>query len=254
VPDVARLFPQARIQGKGLLATEGCVSLPLLNIGGAVPALRSHFLEFLPLPTDTTARADQGTARPHLVHELEPGATYAVVLTTGGGLYRYQLHDSVQVVARHHGCPVLRFMGKLAHISDHFGEKLNAQHVQQALDTLLPQRIAPPPFVMLACEYLPDRAAYILFIETAASDEQLRSLGTALEERLCTSYHYAYCRKLGQLAALRVFRIQAHAAADYLAHCQASGQRLGDIKPTVLHPGSGWLQVFRGYLVKTRNE
>jgi hypothetical protein len=174
-----------------------------------------------------------------------------MVLTTGGGLYRYQLHDMVQVVGRLHDSPLLRFVGKLAHISDHFGEKLNAQHVQRALDSLLRRQGLAPAFVMLACDYLPGGAAYVLYIEAAADDAHLRSLGAALEEQLCGNYHYAYCRALGQLAAVRVFRIQAQAQAqaDYLAHCQALGQRLGDIKQTVLHPRSGWLQVFRGRLL-----
>jgi hypothetical protein len=225
-----------------LLATEGCVSLPLLGIGGAVPALRSHFLEFLP--------AASANERPQLAHELQRGAAYAVVLTTGGGLYRYQLQDMVQVVDMLHDNPVLRFVGKLAHISDHFGEKLNAHHVQAALDTLLQQWALAPNFAMLACEYSLDVVAYILFIEDAtASNDQLCSLGAALENRLCANYHYAYCRRLEQLAALRVFRIRCHAHADYLAHCQALGQRLGDIKQTVLHARSGWLHVFRGDLI-----
>jgi hypothetical protein len=242
VPEVARLFPQARIQGKGLLATEGCVTLPLLGVEGGVPALRSHLLEFLPL--------DDLASAPRLAHELEPGGQYAVVLTTGGGLYRYQLHDSVEVINQLHACPVLRFVGKQAHISDHFGEKLNAAHVQATLDKLLHDYGLTPTFAMLACENLPDGAAYVLFVAAPdVSVVQLHHLGAALESALCANYHYAYCRDLGQLTALRVFRISEQAQSDYLRHCQASGQRLGDIKPTVLHQQSGWLEVFQGMLL-----
>jgi hypothetical protein len=241
---VARLFPQAHIQGKGLLATEGCISVPLPSVEGALPALRSHLLEFLPL--------HDATARPLLAHELEPGAQYAVVLTTGGGLYRYQLHDIVEVTGRLHACPLLRFVGKQAHISDHVGEKLNAAHVQTALGRVLQQYGLAPTFAMLSCEVLPTGIAYVLFIAAAeASTAQLQRLGSALEAELCDNYHYAYCRSLGQLAALRVFHIstQAQAQADYLRHCQAGGQRLGDIKPTVLHQQGGWLDVFQGALI-----
>jgi hypothetical protein len=242
VPDIARHFPQARIQGKGLLATEGCITLPLLGVAGALPALRSHLLEFLPL--HATA------ARPLLVHELEPATQYAVVLTTGGGLYRYQLHDIVEVVGHLAACPVLRFVGKQAHISDHRGEKLNAAHVQAALDEVLRRYGLAPPFAMLACEELPDGAAYVLFIAApTASTAHLRRLGAALDAALRANYHYAYCRDLGQLAALRVFRIAAAAQASYLRRCQALGQRLGNIKPTALHQYSGWLAEFEGALL-----
>jgi hypothetical protein len=251
VPEVARLFPQACIQGKGLLATEGCVSLPLLGVHGAVPALRSHFFEFLPLSGDKVPVIIDAGARPRLAHELEPGARYAVVLTTGGGLYRYQLHDVVEVTSRLYACPLLRFVGKLDHISDHFGEKLHAGHVQRALDDLLHQYGIEPVVAMLACELLPAGAAYILFIEApGAHTDMLHRLGAALEARLCDNYHYAYCRRLGQLAALCVFRIDAQGHTAYLEHCRAAGQRLGDIKPTVLHRQSGWLHVFQGYMLE----
>lgn len=242
VPDIARHFAQVRIQGKGLLATEGCITLPLLGIAGALPALRSHLLEFLPLHA--------AAARPLLVHELEPATQYTVVLTTGGGLYRYQLHDIVEVVGYLAACPALRFVGKQAHISDHRGEKLNAAHVQAALNALLQRSGLASAFAMLACEELPEGAAYVLFIAApTASTAQLRRLGVALDAALRANYHYAYCRDLGQLATLRIFRIAAAAQASYLRRCQALGQRLGDIKPTALHPYGGWLTVFQGALL-----
>ena len=86
---LAALFPHARIRAKGLIATEGFISLPWEACDGAVLAVRSHFLEFL--PADSVGRADP--TRPQLAHELEPGHTYSVVITTGGGLYRYHLGD-----------------------------------------------------------------------------------------------------------------------------------------------------------------
>src|SRR5262249_11520043 len=65
-------FPGIAVQGKGLLATEGVVSIPLVEYGGCVPAYTSHFLEFL---------EDAGTV-PKLVHELEAGREYSVIITT----------------------------------------------------------------------------------------------------------------------------------------------------------------------------
>ncbi len=237
VPEVAQLFPQARIQGKGLLSTEGCVTLPLLGMQGGLPALCSHLLEFLPVQSSAP--------RPRLIHELENGQQYAVVLTTGGGLYRYQLHDVVEVIDWLHTCPVVRFVGKQAHISDHVGEKLNAAHVQAALEAVLRQHSLTPTFAMLACDVFPDGLAYGLFLEAArASAAHLSALGEALDTALRSNYHYAYCRDLGQLAALRVVRVSGQAQAAYLRRCPQAGQRLGDIKPTVRHHQSGWLDVF----------
>jgi hypothetical protein len=242
--ELTRLFPQVRLQGKGLLATEGVVSFPLISQPGAVLALRSHFFEFLPAAGTAT------NSRPLLAHELGTGGCYEVVLTTGGGLYRYQLHDLVEVVGYLKNCPLLHFVGKTAHISDHFGEKLNERHVQQALEVLLKRYNLQPTFAMLACETEIKPPAYILFIETQdACDEVLHQLGIDLETALQENFHYRYCRDLGQLDALRVFRINNGAMAAYLATCQVHGQRAGDIKPVTLHRLGGWSEVFRGRMI-----
>ena len=242
-PELARLFPQARLQGKGLIATEGFVSLPLTGREGAALAIRSHFFEFL----------EQGENRPGepvLAHQLEPGGCYTVVMTTGGGLYRYRLHDLVQVVGYWGDCPLLRFLGKEAHISDWFGEKLNEHHVQQALAALLADQAIQPTFAMVACDEVAGRFAYILFIEVnRVTGEALRRLGEKLEAALQQNYHYSYCRRLGQLDRVRVFSIDGHALDVYMSTCQAFGQRAGDIKPVALHHRGGWLRSFQGRML-----
>lgn len=248
VPDLAHLLPQARVQGKGLIATEGIVSFPLEGqSAGAVLAIRSHFFEFIPTAEPSVT---PGHHSPLLAHELKSGGTYAVVLTTGGGLYRYQLNDLVEVVGHLGTCPLLRFMGKEASISDWFGEKLNEGHVRQALDELLARHGIPARFVMLACEEEGGRHAYTLFIEAnGVLDEKLLRLGQKLEIELQENYHYRYCRDLGQLEALRVFSIDGGALEAYLATCQSHGQRGGDIKPVALHRLGGWSAAFRGRLI-----
>ena len=92
--------------------------------------------------------------------------------------------------------------------------------------------------------------AYTLFIEApAVADDTLRQVGCELETALQENYHYRYCRELGQLDALRVFRIDNDALATYLAVCQAHGQRAGDIKLVALHRLGGWSEVFQGQMV-----
>jgi hypothetical protein len=248
VSELSRLFPQARLQGKGLLATEGVVSFPLVYQTGAALALRSHFFEFLP----TSAESQN---RPGLAHQLEKGGQYEVILTTGGGLYRYQLHDLVEVVGYLKNCPLIRFVGKTAHISDHFGEKLNERHVSQALETLCKRYALQPTFTMLACEPNLKPPVYILFIEAPqASGKLLRQMGAELESALQTNFHYRYCRDLGQLDTLHVFRISSGAMETYLATCQAHGQRAGDIKPVALHQKGGWLTMFQGRIIAHNKE
>ena len=247
VPELRRFFHQAALQPKGLLATEGVVSFPLTGYPGSVLALRSHFFEFLPF---STAEAGESTGQPLLAHQLSAGQQYEVLLTTGGGLYRYRLFDAVQVVEMRGDCPVIKFVGKTGHISDRFGEKLNEHHVRQALDDLLGQQNVTPAFAMLAFEESLAQPAYVLFIQVdAAADDLLFGLGRSLETALQANYHYRYCRQLGQLGALRIFRVTEGAQETYLAVCRAQGQRVGDIKPLALHRYARWLAAFAGKLL-----
>jgi len=234
------LFPQAHIQGKGLVATEGFISLPMGRQGATALAIRSHFFEFLPQNGGKIKRA----------HELEEGQEYSVVLTTGGGLYRYQMHDLIQVVGYHNTCPNIRFLGKEDHVSDWFGEKINEQHVREVLMRLNRRYAISPSFAMLAPENELSPPAYCLFIQVAGqSDLLLAEIGEKLEESMCENYHYRYCRQLGQLGPMMVFKIAQEAHETYLSRCVRLGQKSGAIKPLALHSREGWSRWFQGSIV-----
>jgi len=237
--ELAGLLPHAHLQPKGLLATEGIVTIPMTGAPAGVPAVRSHFLEFRP--------ADG--ADPVLLDELETGGRYDVVLTTGGGLYRYQLRDRVEVAGRWHGVPCLRFVGKTDRVVDRFGEKLNARHVHRVLDAACDAHDFAPTFAMLA----PDERTppgYTLFLQADAADATLRDVAGCVEAGLRDNYHYDYCRRLDQLGPLRLFRVTGDARGPYLERCMARGQRAGDVKPTALHPASGWSDHFDGRVLR----
>lgn len=214
---LARKFPHAKIQPKGLLSTEGFVTIPY---GGAnVLAYRSHFYEF----------RDGDDVR--LAHELEIGRRYQVVLTTGGGLRRYDTEDIVEVTGYRDQAPILRFVGRAHHVSDYFGEKLNEVFVRERLELAL--REVPHAFAMLAC----DRDAYVLYLESDAAVDV-----AALDASLRESYHYDYARRLGQLAPLRMMRVR-DGASTYL-RVKSATQTLGDIKIPALDREGGWSERF----------
>ena len=226
------LFPQAQVQGKGLIATEAFVSLPLTARDGSALAIRSHFFEFLP----------ESSGDSLLAHQLERGARYTVVVTTGGGLYRYALGDQIEVTGRLGQCPLLRFLGRQNHVSDWFGEKLNEAHVARALQEVFQSLGISPIFAMLACDTNPP-PAYVLHIESNAPEEALTRAAATIESKLRENFHYNYARQLGQLTPLRAQRIQ-NAAQTYIAEALRNGQKLGGIKFPSLHRNSGWSNVF----------
>jgi len=199
-----KLFPGVRIQPKGLLATEGIITIPIEGMGKRL--CESHFFEFL----------DDG-GKAHLSDDLSEGKSYDVVLTTGGGLYRYKLGDLV----RYNGDGCFDFVGKSANISDYFGEKLNESHVAQV--------IGNGSFRLL----VPGEGGYILYSETPADPKQI-------DAGLRENYHYDYCRRLGQLKEVAVVVVK-NGERQYLENQVRFGMRLGDIKPQCLSNKKGWI-------------
>jgi hypothetical protein len=116
-------FPNVFFQSKGLIATEAFVSSPMIGVRGSVLSATSHFFEFLPLDSQTLSPSSM---QPKLAHQLEKGQAYTVVVTTGGGLYRYHLNDVVKVVDHFDQAPCLRFLGKGDKVSDWFADLCHA--------------------------------------------------------------------------------------------------------------------------------
>ena len=106
VESLREFMPTTPIQPKGLCATEGVVTVPLGASEGALAAVDSHFLEFLDL--------EAPTKRPKLVHEVQEGARYSPVLTTSGGLYRYQLGDIMRCIGHTEVTPRFVVEGRLS--------------------------------------------------------------------------------------------------------------------------------------------
>jgi len=211
------LFPQATLLPKGLLSTEGVVSIPVGGINYPVLAGHVHFFEFI----------HTGTGKLYTAWQLCEGERYEVLLTTAGGLYRYQTGDSVRVNGFLAEAPLLQFTGRLGNCSDLCGEKLTEAFVTQCLS----QAGLEGCLVKARSEY-PLRYELII-----PSDCDSVNAGERLEKLLCENYHYQHCRKLGQLAPLDVQHSQSTACdlqKDYTYSRQSTKQ--GDIKPVALIP------------------
>lgn len=240
VSELAGYFHQAAIQGKGLTATEGIVTFPLGKSGQKVCAIRSHFLEFI----------DVTTEKIHHAWEVEAGKEYSLVLTTGGGLYRYRLHDLVRVTGFFYQTPCLDFLSRDNLVSDMVGEKLNARHVEECIRDIEKGFGHCFKFAMLAPFQDGDRAGYTLFVEADGSlDIDFERVARLLEEKLRRNYHYHHARNLSQLEPLRIFRIDEEAEASYRRHLIGRGMRAGDIKFQMLSPLRTWPNVFSGKYV-----
>lgn len=236
MPQLKTLFPTVEIQPKGLLATEGCVSFPLLNRVAPALAVRSHFFEF------------QESSAPHqirLAHQLEIGGRYRVILTTAGGLYRYQLQDEILVAGFENQCPLLNFCGKADGVSDLVGEKLAEYFVQEILQQLLTRYEITPDFSLLVpVTHTAHYRLYLQGVQLLAA--QKPALEATLDALLRQNPHYHYARNLGQLAPPMIKYLDPRAEPGwsiYQRHCLAQGQRPGNIKPKMLDRWPGWTEL-----------
>lgn len=222
-PFAARLAaraPQAEMQGKGLLLTEGAVTVPDAA-GRTLLSPCGGFFEFL-----------DAAGRPFFHRELKAGEVYEVVMTTSGGLYRYRAGDAVRCEGRVDGLPALRFVGRCGTASDLVGEKLTDAFVSQCMEKagccgMLVPRALPEP-------------GYILLIDRA-TESNLNEDARRLEEELRKNPQYAYARALEQLASLAVRDVDA-LTKRHMDFAVSRGRRPGDVKFPSLCTENGWLE------------
>ena len=231
--ELARLFPEVEVQPKGLLATEAAVSIPLVGRPGAALAIRSHFFEFRASGSDDF----------RLAHELAVGERYEVVVTTGGGLYRYELKDLIEVTGFENECPLIRFVGKANRVSDLVGEKLGEPHVNSVLKRAFASvGLGSPPAMLVPSNGRPPHYRLVLKgvpLANRSANELKRIVSDGLEE----NPYFRHAVAIGQLGPLELHILGEEADSPWQAYeiqCLARGQKPGDIKPTVLGVGIRW--------------
>lgn len=237
LPALLRWFSPSVIQSKGLLATEGVISIPFGVEEQDCPlAITSHFLEFI-----HEAHPEQ---RPLFVDELQPGEIYSPVITTGAGLYRYHLKDRIQCTGFLEKTPKIRFLGKLEQVSDLCGEKLSLLQVQEAIENLEREFSVRPKFKIL---FPVDQSSR--FYQLVLSGEDIKATldfdkaQIFLDEQLRRNIHFDYARKIGQLSTTKIY-YHEQALSLYTSALLDRGMRLGDIKSSVFDHRTFWQTVF----------
>lgn len=220
---LARQFPAATLQAKGLWATEAPVTIPLHDFAWPVLAIDCACYEFL-----------DAAGNSRLAHELDEGGEYEVVLTTPGGLYRYQLGDVVRVRGFAGTTPQLELLGRSGLVSDLAGEKLAESFVARCLPEDGGSLLLPAV----------EQRRYLLVVDAARYPaEMAEQQAAAVEQALCRHWLYADRRQLGLLEPVRALRVRAPAAiVDRLF--LAGGMRGDGGKPVALAPSGKWLAAF----------
>lgn len=183
---VKKLFQYAKFQGKGLMATEGVVTIPFE--GQFLLSYCSHFYEFQCVETEKIFTA----------FELEKGMKTKVIITAANGFKRYQLHDIVEVEGHRESVPILKFIGRDREV-DMVGEKLN-QQIFSNLITEIQARYNRKIFSFLGI--IQPSPCYFALMDTAnneISNNEIVEIEKFIEKTLYGNFHYRLAREAGQL-------------------------------------------------------
>ena len=247
--ELFRKFPGIKFQAKGLLATEGIISIPFYD-GKCVLAINSHFLEFVEV--DVSKKSSECCVV--LCDQLQIGKRYSILLTTGGGLYRYRIRDIIEIKGFVNKLPVVEFVGKEGNVSDMVGEKLDSIFVEYIIDSILKKYELDAEFVLVSPEKSDDHFSYTVFIKCCTMEGALFDMiAEEIDQKFCSNIHYSYARKIGQLGEVRFFLLEDPVPMDiYIEHFNAKNMKAGDIKPLLLSVKPGWLTRFSGKLLKSK--
>jgi hypothetical protein len=160
LPKLTELYGPAAIRDHGLSASEGRMTIPLAdNRREGLLDFYHHYFEFIPVE-------EQDGNKPTILeaHELEEGRDYFIVLTTSGGLYRYNIHDVVRCVGFVGQAPLLEFLNKGKSFSNLTGEKLSEYQVVQAVERSFHDLGLPIDTFTLA-PIIEGKPGYLLLIE-----------------------------------------------------------------------------------------
>ena len=128
-----------------LSASEGLFAIPFRkNVAGGIAAVTSHFLEFV---------AEDAAAAPALcADQLQLGACYRLVITTSGGLYRYDMEDIVRVTGFHERTPIIAFVSRANRQVSVANERLTESDVTAAMAAATRRLgVRVPEFLFVPC-------------------------------------------------------------------------------------------------------
>jgi hypothetical protein len=174
-----RLFGETAIRDHGLSASEGRMTIPLSDgTSAGMLDFYNHYFEFIPVE-------EHGSARPNILegHELEVGKDYFILLTTSGGLYRYDIQDVVRCVGFEGQAPLVEFLNKGKHFSSLTGEKLSEYQVVRSVEASF-MELGLPLDTFTMAPVMADHPRYVLLVEPAAHRGRVDELAHRVEVNL----------------------------------------------------------------------
>ena len=211
----------------GLIASEFYATAPIdENTDNQIPTLMDHFFEFI-----ERSNYDNGSRDTLLVHQLEAGSEYYLIVTTKGGLYRYFINDLVKVHGHYHQTPIMSFSQKGKGVTNITGEKISEKQLVQFFADVNKTNEGDVKFFMVLADQLTQK--YRVYVET---DEKIADLELKINEYL-KNVNVEFAAKINdqRLAPLEVVYVKPKTGEKYKSHCLSKGQSEAQFKFLYLH-------------------
>jgi hypothetical protein len=209
----------------GYLASEfrGSINIDVIN-NRTIPAFHETFLEFAE-KNDYEA----GVIELQSLEEIEQGKQYYIFITTGGGLYRYNMNDLIEVTGLYNRTPTIVFVQKGKGTTNITGEKLYESQVIKAVGSLGEDVIEDIKFFMMIADE--NELKYSLYIEGKPTGGTAAGLANMIDGLLMSmNIEYEAKRKSGRLKLPEVFFLKQGSGEAYKKHEVEKGMRENQFK------------------------
>ncbi|HUK24547.1 MAG TPA: GH3 auxin-responsive promoter family protein [Terriglobales bacterium] len=220
------------------MASEGIIAVPYEDgVSGGALAVETHFYEFIPAEL-----ADHQDPPTLLAHEIEAGKKYVVVLSTSGGLYRYNIGDVVQVRDFIGATPVIEFLHRTGHTCSLTGEKLTEDQVAHAIHGAA-SRLGLPLRAFTLCPIFKPFPHYALIAEVEDAPERellIRFLMEMDRDLGCRNVEYHSKRSSHRLGAPEFYIVPAGSYAALQQRKVQAGVSDAQVKLSCLTRDPKW--------------
>ncbi|MCX5668108.1 MAG: GH3 auxin-responsive promoter family protein [Candidatus Omnitrophica bacterium] len=204
--ELSQYFGDIPVRDFGCLSTEARASIPMDDSGdGGVLAINTNFYEFI--PKEEMAKRQK---RFLLSDELSKGREYFIIVTTPGGLYRYNIDDIITVRGFFNNTPVIEFVQKGSNAVSVMGEKLYESQLSEAVNRAVDKNKLLLEFICASVQPgKPPRYVFLVEFDGGVSSGSKRELLRSIEEELKvenTEYKYVRDAQLLNPPILKVIK------------------------------------------------
>lgn len=199
-----KCFGNIPVRDFGYLSSEARGSIPISDeTKGGILAINANFYEFIP-------REDAGKLNKRILtsEELKEGEEYFVIITTPGGLYRYNIDDVIRVTGFFNNTPMIEFVQKGLNMTSVTGEKLYESHIVEAMCRATDRAKCCVEFFTTSIQWgrIPRYIFLVEFTESPPLDKK-KDLLKCIEQELCQINVEYHTKRKSQRLACPVLKI-----------------------------------------------